>query len=76
MEAEKYNYLLFKIIAENCDKTFDEVHDLAQRDKWFNSDEALKFNLIDEIIGVDKNKTITTMLDGFDSYYNKYVLNK
>jgi len=76
MEAEKYNYILFKILAENCDKTFDEVHNMAQRDKWFNSDEALKFNLIDEIIGVDKNKTITTMLDGFDTYYNKYVLDK
>jgi ATP-dependent Clp protease protease subunit len=76
MEAEKYNYILFKILAENCNKTFDEVHDMAQRDKWFNSDEALKFNLIDEIIGVDKNKTITTMLDGFDTYYNKYVLDK
>lgn len=76
MEAERYNFILFKILAENCDKTFDEVHDIAQRDKWFNSDEALQFNLIDEIIGVDKNKTITSMLDGFDTYYNKYVLNK
>ena len=76
MEAEKYNYILFKILAENCGKTFEEVHDMAQRDKWFNSDEALKFNLIDEIIGSDKNKSITTMLDGFDSYYNKYILNR
>lgn len=76
MEAEKYNYLLFKIISENCNRTFDEVHNMAQRDRWFNSDEALKFNLIDEIIGLEKNKSISTMLEGFDDYYSKYVLNK
>jgi hypothetical protein len=25
LEAEKYNYMLFKILAENCGKTFDEM---------------------------------------------------
>lgn len=76
IEAEKYNYLLLKILAENCNKTFGEMHDLSLRDKWFNSDEALKFNLIDNIIGIDKHKNITDMMSGFDEYYQKYVIGK
>ena len=76
IEAEKYNYLLFKILAQNCDKTFEEMYASSTRDKWFNSDEALQFGLIDEIIGLDKHKSITTMMEGFDDYYIKYVMNK
>jgi ATP-dependent protease ClpP protease subunit len=75
MEGEKYNYILFKILAENCGKTFQEVLDFSSRDRWYNSDEALKFGLIDDVIGVDNNKSITTYLDGFDEYYKKEVLN-
>ncbi len=73
LEAEKYNYILFKMIAENCGKTFDEALESSRRDKWFNSDEALEFGLIDEIIGIDKHKTISQYLDGFDEYYKKEV---
>jgi len=73
MEAEKYNYILFKMLAENCGKTFDEVLEFSRRDRWYNSDEALQFGLIDEVIGVDKNKSITNMLEGFEDYYNKEV---
>lgn len=73
MEAEKYNYILFKILAKNCNKTFDEVFDIANRDKWINSDEAVKFGLIDDIIGLDKNPSITTMLEGFDDHYKKIL---
>ena len=69
IEAEKYNYILFKILAKNCDKTFDEVLEFSERDRWYNSDEALKFGLIDEIIGLGKNPSISTMLEGFDEYY-------
>jgi len=76
LEAEKYNYLLFKKLAENTGKSFDEVYELSRHDKWFNSDEALKFGLIDEIIGVKDNQTITQMLDGFDDYYKKEVMGK
>ena len=73
LEAEKYNYILFKMIAENCGKTFDEVLESSRRDKWFNSDEALEFGLVDEVIGVDKRKTISQHLEGFDEYYKKEV---
>jgi ATP-dependent Clp protease protease subunit len=58
LESHKYNYILFKILAENCGKTFDEMLESSRRDKWFNSDESLKFGLIDEIIGADKNQSI------------------
>jgi ATP-dependent Clp protease protease subunit len=74
MEAEKYNYILFKMLAENCGKTFDEVLEFSRRDRWYNSDEALKFGLIDEVIGLDKGTSITSMLEGFEEYYNKEVL--
>ena len=75
MEGEKYNYILFKILAENPGKSFPEVLDFSSRDRWYSSDEALEFGLIDEVIGVDKNKTITNYLEGFDDYYKKEVLN-
>jgi len=76
LEAEKYNYLLFKKLAENCEKTFDEIYEISRQDRWFNSDEALKFGLIDEIVGLKDNQSITKMLEGFDDFYNKEVLNR
>jgi ATP-dependent Clp protease protease subunit len=74
MEAEKYNYILFKMLAENCGKTIDEVLEFSARDRWYNSDEAKEFGLIDEVIKNDGTKTISEMLDGFDDYYKKSVL--
>jgi ATP-dependent Clp protease protease subunit len=74
MEAEKYNYILFKMLSENCGKTIDEVLEFSARDRWYNSDEAKEFGLIDEVIKTDGTKTITEMLDGFDDYYKKSVL--
>ena len=74
MEAEKYNYILFKMLAENCGKTIEEVLEFSARDRWYNSDEAKEFGLIDEVIKNDGTKTITQMLDGFDDYYKKSVL--
>lgn len=73
MEAEKYNYILFKMLADNCGKSFEEVLEFSRRDRWYNSDEALNFGLIDEVIGIDKNKSITNMLEGFEDYYDKEV---
>ena len=74
MEGEKYNYILFKMLAENCGKTFDEVLQFSSRDRWYNSDEAKEFGLIDEVIKRDSVKSITEMLDGFDEYYKKQVM--
>lgn len=76
MESEKYNYMLFKIISKNCGKSFEEVLESARRDKWLNSDEALQFGIIDEIIGLDTVDSMSTLLEGFDDYYNKEVFGK
>ena len=76
IEAEKYNYILFKLLAKNCGKTFEEMLDCSRRDKWFNSNEALQFGLIDEIIGLNKIDSIEKQLEGFDEYYQREVLNK
>ena len=74
MESEKYNYILFKMLAENSGKSFDEVLESARRDKWLNSQEALEFGFIDEIIVSDKTSSITSLMEGFDDYYTKEVL--
>jgi ATP-dependent Clp protease protease subunit len=76
LEAEKYNYLLFKILAENCGKTFEEMLESSRNDKWFNSDEALQFGLIDKIVGVEKNQSMSDMMVGFDDYYEKEILKR
>jgi ATP-dependent protease ClpP protease subunit len=76
MESEKYNYLLFRILSQNCGKTFEQVHDDSMRDMWFNSQEALDYGLIDEIIGLDKSPSIDKLMEGFDGYYDKYVLGR
>jgi len=76
LESHKYNYILFKLLAKNCGKTFEEMLESSRRDRWFNSKEALDFGLIDEIIGLDKNDSMEKQLDGFDQYYNKEVLSK
>lgn len=73
MESHKYNYILFKMLAKNSDKTFDEMIEISKRDKWFNSDEALKFGLIDEVIGENR---ISDRLKGFDEYYKKMFVEK
>jgi ATP-dependent protease ClpP protease subunit len=63
-------------MAENSGKSFQEVLDSARRDKWLNSQEALDFGFIDEIILTDKTSSITTLMDGFDDYYTKEILKK
>lgn len=76
MESEKYNYILFKMLAENSGRDFDYVLESARRDKWLNSQETLDFGFIDEIIITEKATPITTYLEGFDDYYTKEILKK
>ena len=76
LEAEKYNYILFKQLAKNCGKSFDEMLESSRNDKWFNSSEALNFGLIDEVIGIDKAEPMEKRLEGFEKYYTKEVLKK
>jgi ATP-dependent Clp protease protease subunit len=72
-QAEQYNFVLFKILAQNTGKPFEDIFNLSRTNKWFNSDEAKKYGLIDEIIG---NQKMSSMLDGFDDYYDKEVLKR
>ncbi len=77
MESEKYNYILFKMLAQNSGRDFDYVLEAARRDKWLNAYEALEFGFIDEIINSENNRyDVKTLMDGFDDYYKKEVLNK
>lgn len=76
MESEKYNYILFKMLAENSGKTFEEVLESARRDKWLTSQEALDFGFIDEVITSEKGSSITRLMEGFDDYYSKEILKK
>jgi len=76
LEAEKYNYMLFKILAENCGKSFDEMYESSRHDKWFNSDDAKEFGLIDNIVGLETNKSMTEMMVGFDEFYSKEILKR
>lgn len=72
LEAEKYNYLLFKMLSENSGRTFDEVLNLSERDNWLNSAEAVEFGIIDEVIG---DKCMKSELIGFEDFYAKRIEN-
>ena len=74
LEAEKYNYILFKILGDNCGKDYKEVIEWSRRDRWYTSDEALQFGLIDEVIGIDKIPSMSKLLEGFDEYYKDEVM--
>lgn len=71
LEGEKYNFMLFKILGENCGKTYQEVIEFSRRDRWYDSNEAIEFGLIDEVIG---ERNMVDMLEGFDEYYKNEVL--
>lgn len=49
-EGKKYNQKLFSILGEACNKPAKTIMKDAQRDLWLDSDEALKYGIIDGII--------------------------
>ena len=49
-ECQKWQNLLYNILAENTGKSFEEIERDADRDHWFMAPEALEYGLIDEII--------------------------
>jgi ATP-dependent Clp protease protease subunit len=74
IESEKYNYVLFNMLADFSDNSFDEVMAIANRDKWFNAEEIKKFGLVDEVIYPEGNKKgMDKYLEGFDKYYDKLL---
>ena len=41
---------LERILAKNCSKSYEELHQACERDNFMYSDKALEFGLIDEIL--------------------------
>jgi ATP-dependent Clp protease protease subunit len=50
-EWEKVNKELFRLLGDYCDKKPSQVEKDAQRDLWLSAEEALKYGIIDEVIG-------------------------
>ena len=50
-EWKKINNTLFKLLGEYCGKKPEKVAKDATRDFWLNAEEAVKYGIIDEIIG-------------------------
>lgn len=46
---------LTKIIAENCNRDYEECLNAMERDNWMTAEEALSFGLIDKIIDRKEN---------------------
>lgn len=45
------NERIIKILATNTGKDIDQIRqDIQQKDKWFNSDEALEYGLVDKLL--------------------------
>ena len=49
-ESQKWQDLLYNILAKNTGKPFEQINEDADRDHWFMANEALEYGLIDEII--------------------------
>lgn len=49
-QMQKAKQRLTRILAENTERTFDEVADATERDNFMSAREALAFGLIDKII--------------------------
>jgi ATP-dependent Clp protease protease subunit len=74
IEAEKYNYILFKLLGKYSGKDYKEVMEVSDRDRWFTSEEAKAFGLIDEIIMPKDTLSMSDLLEGFDDYYTEKIL--
>lgn len=55
-EAEKYNKILFDLLGEYCNKSAETILNDTVRDLWLDTDEALNYGIIDEIITKKRKK--------------------
>ena len=53
-QTKKYQDDLFKILAENMNKTVEEIENICNRDHWYIGQEAVDAGIVDKII--DKKK--------------------
>jgi ATP-dependent Clp protease protease subunit len=49
-EWSKINKTLFELLGEYCNKPAEQVMKDATRDLWLDSQEALEYGIIDEIV--------------------------
>lgn len=49
-EMEKCETMLYNVLAENMETDYDTIKNMCDRDFWMTPEEAVKFNVIDEII--------------------------
>jgi ATP-dependent Clp protease protease subunit len=54
IEWEKVNKTLFDLLGSYCGKTAEQVMEDASRDLWLDSNEALSYGIIDEIVKTKK----------------------
>ena len=50
-ETKRVNDMLLDILAEKCGKTVDEMKAATQRDFWLSAEDAVKFGVVDGIVG-------------------------
>jgi ATP-dependent Clp protease protease subunit len=48
-EILKVKQMSARVLAENCDKTYEQVMKDFDRDYWMNAEEALKYGIVDGI---------------------------
>ena len=49
-QSQIWQNTLYKILAENTGKSFEEIEKDADRDHWFNAEESIEYGLIDELV--------------------------
>jgi ATP-dependent Clp protease protease subunit len=47
---QKTKEMLTALLAERCDKQYDELAANMERDYWMNAEESLRYGIVDEII--------------------------
>ena len=54
IEWEKTNKILFELLGSYCNKSAEQVMQDATRDLWLSAEEALEYQIIDEIVKTKK----------------------
>jgi ATP-dependent Clp protease protease subunit len=49
-QMEKCKQTLYGILAQNTNRSIEEIAELCKLDKWYTADEAVDFGLIDKVI--------------------------
>ena len=52
--ADRTQEKLYKILAQNTGKTYEQIFADADRNNWFNAEEAIEYGLVDEIVRGEK----------------------